>query len=160
MRLRALLTSALSLLPLTQGMATEMVTGRELVRRQQAAPMEAIVQHCHNSAPETSERISAGYTNFATSLQTAMNMWIAEKPEKQKVLMEKQISSDSHEAKEALAALKEIGVKVADSVKQYDPQKYCPWLAQRLSAATPESILKTLHQYDARVESMKNNKRP
>ena len=159
MRLRALLTSALSLLLLTQGMATEMVTGRELVRRQQAAPMEAIVQHCHKSAPETTERISAAYTNFSTSLQTAMDMWIAEKPEK-KVSLEKQIPSDSDEAKEALATLKEIGVKVADSVKQYDPQKYCPWLAQRLSAATPESILKTLHQYDARVESMKNSKRP
>lgn len=159
MRTRTTIIAGLGFIVVVKGMAAETLTGRELIRRQQAAPMDAIVQYCHKSAPEADERIKAAYAIFSSNLQTAMDMWVAEKPE-QKVLLDKEISPDSDQAKSALSTLKEASVKTAESAKQYDPQKYCPWLAQRLSATTPESILKSLHQYAARVESMKNDKRP
>lgn len=137
------------------------MTGRDVMRRLQIAPMDAIVQYCHAHAPEADQLMAIGYATFTANVQKAMDIWTAEKPGNQKS-SEVEFSSDSAEAREMLAMLNDLGNKVVDSVKQYDPQKYCPGLAQRLDATSPEAILKSLHQYEARVAArvagMKNAK--
>jgi len=159
MHFRTPLVASVTFAILVQAAVAQTTTGRELIRRLQAAPTDAIVQYCNQHAPEADQLLKAGYATYSSNMRTAMDMWIAEKPEKQASL-EQEVPSDSVEAKEALATLKNLSDKIPESVKQYDPQKYCPWLAQRLSTTTPESILKSLHQYDARVEAMKQAKKP
>lgn len=154
--LRCLTAFALS--AFTLNVAAETIGGLELIRRQQSAPTDAIVEYCRQSAPESIQVVEAGYAVYLSNLEKAMSIWISEKPDKQKFL-QIQTASDSPQSRVVEAQIKEVAIRILKNVKQYDPQKYCPWVADRLKSSTPESILKSLHEYDARVEAKLKQKR-
>lgn len=130
--------------------AADTITGLELLRRMQAAPSDAIVQYCSQNAPETNQLFEEGYAVYLSSLNKAVTTWVAENPERLKDL-QSQIPSDSVQVRQATATIKNIRSNIQNNIKQYNPKQYCPSAANWLKVSTSESILKLLHEYEARV---------
>lgn len=159
MTLKPSYLTALAIMLVASNASAEMIKERELLRRLQTAPSDAIVQYCRTNAPETIQLVDSGYAAYLSSFEKSIAIWSAEKPETQKYL-ESQIPSDSADVRTIEATINDIGTKILESVKQYDPHKYCPWMASKLKASTPDLILKHLHEYDARVElKLQENKK-
>lgn len=142
--------AALTFTACASSFAADLITGYDLVKRQQTASTDAVVEYCHQNSPQSSRVVNEGYAVYLSSLQSAMTSWIAEKPDMQKNL-ERNVPANSSEVREVNARMQDIHAAILNSVKQYEPAKYCPWVAGKLKATTPESLLKTLHEYDARV---------
>lgn len=145
------IVTALTLFECAPGIAGDMITGYDLLQHQQSATTEAVVEYCHQSDPQSFQSVETAYSVYLSSLHDAVATWIAERPAR-KEEYERQIPTDSPEVRKSQAQLHELGGKMVDAVKHLDPKSYCPWLANKLRTSTPESILKLLHEYDARVQ--------
>ncbi|WP_238530978.1 hypothetical protein, partial [Rhodanobacter spathiphylli] len=132
--------------------ATERGTSqRDYVRQLESAPSEAIVQYCRTNAPEAQGQVDEGYGTYLSSLDKALDMWISSNPELGRS-MGSQMSPAA--AKSAQASMLEISAAVLSGIKKYDAHKYCAWMATKLKSTTPQSMLKSLQEYEAHAKTV------
>ncbi len=148
--------SAVSIVLLTfaaASLAAEEPTGLEYVKRLQTVPLNAILQYCRERAPEAEQAISEGHAHMLGSLEQAMEVWIAERPEMKQSMLQRLPagSKERVEVEQQMRELQTLAKKSTDSIRQYDPHAYCPWVAKKFQEATPATLLKSLHDYDERV---------
>jgi len=140
--------SAVAFLALTLAInsanATEGVTVKDYLLRMQLLSTEPLINHCRVNAPETAEAVQAGYKNYMSAFDIASKRWL--------LTLGPAASTMAPPSSEQF--LKELPTQVLDGIKQYDPAKYCTWLANRLSSITPEGLQKILHDAYARYEAM------
>jgi len=150
---RKLVTYITALSWVVTAYASEEPTAFEYIKRQHAAQVDAITQYCHENAPEADPLVSTARTSFMSSLEQALEIWLAEKPGMKQTLLQTS-PANLKERKELEQKMQELGAiskKSVDAIRQHDPHTYCPWVANKFNAATSATVLKSLHEYDRRV---------
>lgn len=151
--IRQFVASIISLLLTETTFASEDPTAFEYLKRQQTAQFDIIVQYCRENAPEANQLMNEGYTNFISSLEQGLAIWVSEKPGMKQTLLKK-LPSNSEERKELeqkMQEIQDIAKQSLESIKKHNPHTYCPLVANRLKASTPATVLKSLHAYDELV---------
>jgi hypothetical protein len=133
--------------------AAEEHTGVEYLKRQQTVQVDAVVQYCKENAPEADQLVDEGRARFMSSLEQGLEMWFAEKPEMKQTLLQKMPanSKERQEFEQKMQELADISKRSVDAIRKYDPHIYCPWVANKLKASTPATVLKSIHDYNRRV---------
>lgn len=151
MKIQINLITAFTAVILATDVNAEFITGTDLAKRQHVAPTEEIVKYCRQYSPE----IVDGYALFLTNFENAFTAWIDENPEMKQSLQEP-IQLDDEQVLNVEKKITEARTKILNDIKQYDPKLYCPLVSNNLMASTPEAILKSFHEYEARVKQYDN----
>lgn len=117
---------------------------RDLMLQANLATTEPLVNYCVANSPRSSAAVKEGFATFTARLSDAIDVQLARTPPRE---WPESIPPDL--AKEMDA----VGKKMVENVRHMDPDKYCPWLAERMKSTTKEAILRSLEEYEAKVKA-------
>lgn len=135
--------------------SAELKTGIELLMSQHSLPADVITDYCGKHAPQATNQLKRGYENYIYSLEVALDNWIS--PE-MRAELEKAMPANAPELKDYQATTQVVREQVMNSMKQYDPDRYCSSFAAKLQEATPSSILMSLYEYEKAVKERSDSK--